>query len=262
GRLEAAQAALGAAAKAWRGAAAELSKRLDEQLREALESHGHDPDDVVGELTCMLASGHVSPPLQSFLASTLTEPGLRRLAKTVDAALQEVSRQLLDGVLPELQLVAFVAGELRGRARAAHITHTLGLKERAVLQCEGAATRALVQAEALRQLVTRVAAQYRVFFTWLLKTLQSLEESRPEGEEGPLPGATPPGGPGSLAGVPVCVPTLLAFLDPAEGQLACDAVARDLDASQATLGLPVGSLRLPPRLAPHLRALQQAVFPG
>lgn len=38
--------------------------------------------------------------------------------------------QLLDGVLPALTLVAFVAGELRGRAAAARITQTLGLQVR------------------------------------------------------------------------------------------------------------------------------------
>ncbi|KXZ44356.1 hypothetical protein GPECTOR_69g449 [Gonium pectorale] len=257
GRMEVATAALGTAARAWRAAAAELSKRMDEQLREALESHGHDPEDIVGELTCCLASGHVSAPLQSFLTSTLTEPGLRRLAKTVDSALQQVSQQLLEGVLPALQLVAFVVGELRGRARAADITQTLGLQERAVALAEVEAAKALVGTESLRQLVTRVAAQYRVFFTWLLKTLQSLEEPRAEGDDPPVPGAASSG---SLAGVPVCVPTLLDFLSEG-GQFGSDAVARDLDASASTLGLPVGSSRFPEPLAQHLRALQEVAFP-
>ncbi|GLC57497.1 hypothetical protein PLESTB_001233600 [Pleodorina starrii] len=259
GRLEAAQAALAAAARAWKGAASELSKRMDEQLREALESHGHDPDDVLGELTCMLASGHVSPPLHAFLTSYLTKAGLRRLAKSVDTAVQEVSSQLLDGVLPALHLVAFVVGELRGRARAANITHTLGLQERAVAVAEVEAAKALLQAEALRQRLTRVGGQYRVFFTWLLKTLQSLEETRPPGAEGPLPGVPLPGA-GSLADAPLCLPTLLSLLEEG-GQLSADAVARDLDASQSTLGLPVGSTTFPPDLLPHLKALQQAAFP-
>ena len=57
GRLEAAAAALAAAARAWKGARDELGKRLDEQLKEQLEGHGHDTEDVAGELTCMLASG-------------------------------------------------------------------------------------------------------------------------------------------------------------------------------------------------------------
>ncbi|EFJ52439.1 hypothetical protein VOLCADRAFT_86521 [Volvox carteri f. nagariensis] len=243
GRLKAAQAALAAAARAWKGAASELSKRMDEQLREILESHGHDPDDVLGELTCMLASGHVSPPLQSFLTSTLTEAGLRRLGKMVDMAVQEVSCQLLDGVLPALQLVAFV--------------------EYAVAVTEVEAVKALLQTEFLRQLLTRVGCQYRVFFTWLLKILQSLEETRPPGAEGPVPGGPLPGsgsGSGSLADAPICLPTLLAFLEEG-GQLSADAVARDLDASQSTLGLPVGSLTFPKHLLPHLKALQEAAFP-
>ncbi|GIL72249.1 hypothetical protein Vretifemale_2622, partial [Volvox reticuliferus] len=259
GRLEAAAAALAAAARAWKGAAAELSKRMDEQLREALASHGHDPDDALGELTCMLASGHVSAPLHAFLTGSLTEAGLRRLAKTVDLAVQEVSSQLLDGVLPALQIVVFVMGELRGRARTASITQTLGLQERAVAVAEVEAVKALIQVESLRQLVTRVGCQYRVFFTWLLKTLQSLEETRPPSAEGPMPGGPMPGA-GSLADAPICLPTLLAFLEEG-GQLSTDAVARDLDASQSTLGLPVGSLTFPPDLLPHLKALQEAAFP-
>ncbi|GIL45438.1 hypothetical protein Vafri_2680 [Volvox africanus] len=259
GRLEAAAAALVAAARAWKGAAAELSKRMDEQLREALANHGHDPDDALGELTCMLASGHVSAPLHSFLTGSLTEAGLRRLAKTVDLAVQEVSSLLLDGVLPALQLVVFVMGELRGRARTASIVQTLGLQERAVAVAEVEAVKALIQLESLRQLVTRVGCQYRVFFTWLLKTLQSLEEARPPSSEGPLPGGPLPGT-GSLADAPICFPTLLAFLEEG-GQLSADAVARDLDASQSTLGLPVGSLTFPPDLLPHLKALQEVAFP-
>ncbi len=39
-----------------------------------------------------------------------------------------------------------------------------------VLEVEAA--KALVQAEVLRQVATRVGCQYRAFFTWLLKTMQ------------------------------------------------------------------------------------------
>ncbi len=44
-----------------------------------------------------IPAGHVSAPLQAFLTGTLSEPGLRRLAKTVDAAVQEVGRNRVLG---------------------------------------------------------------------------------------------------------------------------------------------------------------------
>ncbi len=44
----------------------------------------------------------------------------------------QLCSRLLHGVIPALQLVAFLAGELRGRARAAAITQALGLQVRGV----------------------------------------------------------------------------------------------------------------------------------
>jgi hypothetical protein len=48
-------------------------------------------------LPCLL-SGHVSPGSHAFLTGSLTEHGLRRLAKVIDGALQAVHAILLDQV--------------------------------------------------------------------------------------------------------------------------------------------------------------------
>lgn len=66
------------------------------------------------ELLLLLATGCCTPPLQSFLANTLGEAGLRRLARAVDSMASGLHTALLERLMPLLELVLFLLGELRG----------------------------------------------------------------------------------------------------------------------------------------------------
>lgn len=66
------------------------------------------------ELLLLLATSCTTPPLQSFLASTLGEANLRRLARAVDTTATGLHTALLERVMPLVELVVFLLGELRG----------------------------------------------------------------------------------------------------------------------------------------------------
>lgn len=66
------------------------------------------------ELLLLLATGSTTPPLQSFLGSTFGEAGLRRLARAVDSTASGLHTALLERVMPLVELVLFLLGELRG----------------------------------------------------------------------------------------------------------------------------------------------------
>lgn len=74
--------------------------------------------------------GNVTPALRNWLTATVAEPGMRQLAKAVDAAVAAVHGLLLENVVPVLRPVGFMLGELKGLARCEG--GRLALKVRAV----------------------------------------------------------------------------------------------------------------------------------
>jgi hypothetical protein len=80
------------------------------------------------ELLLLLATGACTPPLQSFLCSSLGEAGLRRLARGTDAALNVLHTALLERLVPLAELVVFLLGELRGAVLAAGAETWMGLQ--------------------------------------------------------------------------------------------------------------------------------------
>lgn len=80
------------------------------------------------ELLLLLATGACTPPLHSFLSSTLGEAGLRRLARGTDAALSGLHTALLERLVPLSELVCFLLGELRGAVLASGTDAWMGLQ--------------------------------------------------------------------------------------------------------------------------------------
>ena len=131
-QLAAARRALTAAARDWRGAAADVRRRL-EQLESDQADAGAAAPSALGDLTLLLCAGAATQGLQQFLLNTLGEAGLRRLARAVDLAAEALHAALLDAVLPRLALAAFALGEMRGLAGAAAGLQRLGLQVRCSL---------------------------------------------------------------------------------------------------------------------------------
>jgi len=80
------------------------------------------------ELLLLLATGACTPPLHNFLSSTLGEAGIRRVARSIDAAISGLHTAILERLMPLAELVLFLLGELRGAVLAASAESWMGLK--------------------------------------------------------------------------------------------------------------------------------------
>eukprot|EP00879_Flechtneria_rotunda_P028234 GHRR01030325.1.p1 GENE.GHRR01030325.1~~GHRR01030325.1.p1 ORF type:complete len:267 (+),score=97.53 GHRR01030325.1:878-1678(+) len=173
---------------------ADFRKKFHTQLKQELADQGSSVTEPQLELMLLLATGTCTAPLQSFLGSTLSEAGLRRLARGLDSTAGGVHTALLERVMPLAELVLFLLGELRGcvacaaaaaghQATAAEGSCWMGLKVELLQQLQLHAAALLLRCEQLRRCVTNAACQYRAFFTWLLKVVRQLEGQREDGDD-------------------------------------------------------------------------------
>eukprot|EP00775_Hariotina_reticulata_P012351 gene12351-12485_t len=208
--LAAALRCLEACSQDWSTALADFNKRFDTQFKQELADQGSVITAPQQELLLLLATGSCTPPLQSFLGSTLGEANLRRLARS------------LDSTSNGLHTAAAAASDGGDGGRAFKITDSkqgswLGLQVTAMKQLELHVAALLLRVEQLRRVVTDVTCQYRTFFCWLLKMLRQLE-----GQDGSQEGTH--GSDGGQATLPVCQ-DILAFL---KGQFLSDVVGPEL----------------------------------
>lgn len=176
--LQAAKASISSCKQDWSSVHSDFTKRFDTQLKQELSDQGSSITEPQQELVLLLATGSCSPPLHNFLSSTLGEAGLRRLARSTDAALNSMHTALLERLMPLAELVLFLLGELRGAVLAAGAESWMGLQVDSLQQLELQAAALLLRMEQLRRVVTSTACQYRAFCTWLLKTIQQLERTQ------------------------------------------------------------------------------------
>ncbi|WIA35226.1 hypothetical protein OEZ86_003688 [Tetradesmus obliquus] len=230
--LQAAVKCVEVSASDWASAMGDFRKRFKVQLQQELSDHGSSITVPQHELLLLLATGCCTSPLQSFLAHTLGEAGLRRLARSLDSTASGLHTALLERLLPLLELVLFLLGELRGCVACgggaqppAGSWMGLQVSQLQVLELHAAAL--LLRTEQLRRSLTSLACQYRAFFTWLLKAVRQLEgQDAAAAADG---GAAAAGGDAgsSLASCQ----EVLAFL---KGQFLHDAIAPELSGSSLT----------------------------
>ncbi|KAF6264340.1 anaphase-promoting complex, cyclosome, subunit 4-domain-containing protein [Scenedesmus sp. NREL 46B-D3] len=223
GFLQAAVKCVEVAASDWGSAMADFRKRFDVQLKQELADHGSSITAPQQELLLLLATGCCTSPLQSFLAHTLGEAGLRRLARSLDSTASGLHTALLERVMPLLELVLFLLGELRGCVACGGGGRPptgawMGLQVSQLQVLELHAAALLLRTEQLRRTLTASACQYRAFFTWLLTAVRQLE--------GPGAAAGADGGAGADVGSSLAVcQEVLAFL---KGQFLHDVIAPEL----------------------------------
>ena len=172
--------------KEWSSVQKELQSKMVDSLAQILrdnssssmmvegeESEWQEDDELVeGELICLLATGCASAGMRAFLASTLGETNLKRLAKTLDSALESIHSILLDMVKPSLESVAFILEEVREMSLS---QAKVGLSLDVLLEAEFQAAMAILQCEALRVFVESFQHSLRVFFNWLLRVWHQQE---------------------------------------------------------------------------------------
>ncbi|PSC75422.1 Anaphase-promoting complex subunit 4 [Micractinium conductrix] len=132
--------------------------------------------EPASELHTLLATGAVGGALQQYLTSTLGEPGLKKLARAVDAAVVATHNLLTDHLQPALEQLAFRLGELRGLALCLPWRRITGLHPEQVGAAEQAALALVLRTEAVRRQLVAAGAQYRTFFSWLLMVMRRMQE--------------------------------------------------------------------------------------
>eukprot|EP00850_Spirogloea_muscicola_P004727 SM000020S06077 [mRNA] locus=s20:930820:936424:+ [translate_table: standard] len=182
--LEVAQNSLEALAKHWTDASRAFQDKMLVYQR-VLNDHGNDLSPRE-EMLSVLACGPASGASQLFLTSSLGEPGLKRLAKTLDSAASQVHTLLVDYLQPAVENVLFRLGEVRGLARWKSQAALLGLTEDSVELALERGGMVIVQSERVLRSSSDLAVQHRMFFVWLLKLVRQINgETLPPSE--PLP---------------------------------------------------------------------------
>ncbi|PRW05834.1 anaphase-promoting complex subunit 4 [Chlorella sorokiniana] len=172
--LEGCRASLAAACKEW-GAGQREFEESRRRLANLMSDYG-STGDPASELHGLLTTGAVGGALQQYLTATLGEPGLKKLARAVDAAVCSVHNLLTDHLQPQLEQLAFRLGELRGLALCLPWRRVTGLQPDQVGGAEQTALRLLMLAETLRRRLVAAGASYRTFFSWLLIILRRMQE--------------------------------------------------------------------------------------
>eukprot|EP00850_Spirogloea_muscicola_P007000 SM000034S12754 [mRNA] locus=s34:530460:536094:- [translate_table: standard] len=191
--LEVAQKSLEAMTKHWTDASRAFQDKMQVYQR-VLNDHGSDLSPRE-ELLSVLACGPASGSSQLFLTSSLGEPGLKRLAKTLDSAASQVHTLLVDYLQPAVENVLFRLGEVRGLARWKSQAALLGLTEDLVELALERAGIVIVQSERVLRSSSDLAVQHRMFFVWLLKLVRQIN-----GETLPPPEPLPPTDTSAIAG--------------------------------------------------------------
>ncbi|KAJ7549046.1 hypothetical protein O6H91_07G037900 [Diphasiastrum complanatum] len=126
------------------------------------------------EFLSLLACGSASAALHQFLAVSLGEGGLKRLAKSIDSAGRELHIILAEHLQPAAELIAFRLGELSGLARWRARMQKIGLEEGLISRAMEDAGMVLVQIERFLRILSDMTGQFRLFFLWLTKSLRQL----------------------------------------------------------------------------------------
>lgn len=154
-------------------------------LSSLLVDHGLDssPQD---ELVNVLCGVPVSDALRQFLENSLSEGGLKRLAKNIDSTGKEMHTIIGDHLQPAAEVLAFRVGELKGLSRWHLRLQSIGLDENLVDQAMEDAGMLVVQIERLLRILSETLYQFQNFFAWLIKSLRQLN-SEPPSQSDALP---------------------------------------------------------------------------
>lgn len=147
-------------------------------LSSLLVDHGLDssPQD---ELVNLLCGVPVSDALRQFLENSLSEGGLKRLAKNIDSTGKEMHSIIGGHLQPAAEVLSFRVGELKGLSRWHLRLQSIGLDENLVDQAMEDAGMLVVQIERLLRILSETIYQFQNFFTWLIKSLRQLNNEPP-----------------------------------------------------------------------------------
>lgn len=157
-------------ASQWAGATKQLSDKLD-GLKELLRQYGQETTPRE-ELARMLSSGSTSGALSQFLQTTLTESGLSRLHKALDAACANIESLAVLHAARSCEGILLRLSDSRGLARWKERYSAIGWHVEHITPLIHTIEGALLKIEEVRCLVAEARALYDSLFRWLRRIVR------------------------------------------------------------------------------------------
>ncbi|KAH9305044.1 hypothetical protein KI387_009448, partial [Taxus chinensis] len=126
------------------------------------------------ELVNLLCGVPASDALRQFLENSLSEGGLKRLAKNIDSAGKEMRTIIDDSLKPAADEIAFRVGELKGFSEWHSHFQSIGLEENMVDKVMEDSGMLVVQIERLLRVLSETVKLFENFFAWLARSLKHM----------------------------------------------------------------------------------------
>ncbi|CAN6245841.1 unnamed protein product [Urochloa humidicola] len=170
--VEVVRASISLISKQWSNAM-NLFREKFSALPNLIGAHGAEssPED---EFLSLLFGTRTSPALHQFLASSLGEAGLKKIAKAIDSAGREIRGVVSEHLQPAVEIISFRLAELRGLARWHSRFQIIGLDEKLIDGVTESIGMLVVQVERFSRVAATVLYLFQNFFTWVLKHVKIL----------------------------------------------------------------------------------------
>ncbi|KAG0535189.1 hypothetical protein BDA96_04G344800 [Sorghum bicolor] len=142
-------------------------------LPNLISAHGVESTSE-DEFLSLLFGTRTSPALHQFLASSLGEAGLKRIAKAVDSAGRDIRGIITEHLQPAVEMISFRLSELRGLARWRSRFQIIGLDEKLIDGVTESIGMLVVQVERFSRVAATVVYLFQNFFAWVLKSVKIL----------------------------------------------------------------------------------------
>ncbi|CAL4885670.1 unnamed protein product [Urochloa decumbens] len=170
--VEVVRASISLISKQWSNAM-NLFREKFSALPNLIAAHGAESSSE-DEFLSLLFGTRTSPALHQFLASSLGEAGLKRIAKAVDSAGREIRGVVSEHLQPAVEIISFRLAELRGLARWRSRFQIIGLDEKLIDGVTESIGMLVVQVERFSRVAATVLYLFQNFFTWVLKCVKIL----------------------------------------------------------------------------------------
>ncbi|CAM0146358.1 unnamed protein product [Urochloa decumbens] len=170
--VEVVRASISLIPKQWSNAM-NLFREKFSALPNLIAAHGAESSSE-DEFLSLLFGTRTSPALHQFLASSLGEAGLKRIAKAVDSAGREIRGVVSEHLQPAVEIISFRLAELRGLARWRSRFQIIGLDEKLIDGVTESIGMLVVQVERFSRVAATVLYLFQNFFTWVLKCVKIL----------------------------------------------------------------------------------------
>ncbi|KAK3159297.1 hypothetical protein QOZ80_2AG0148330 [Eleusine coracana subsp. coracana] len=170
--VEVVRASISLISKQW-SSAMKLFHEKFSALPSLIVAHGAESSSE-DEFLSLLFGTRTSPALHQFLASSLGEAGLKRVAKAIDSAGREIRGVVSEHLQPAVEIISFRLAELRGLARWRSRFQNIGLDEKLIDGVTESIGMLVVQVERFSRVTATVVYLFQNFFTWVLKCVKIL----------------------------------------------------------------------------------------